>query len=383
MRLSSGIDLGYCTNIHPGESWAEVFAALQEHTLAVRERVAPGRPYGIGLRLGAEAAADLAEPERLREFQRWLEKHDCHVFTINGFPYGQFHGTRVKEQVYRPDWSSVERLDYTRLLFDLLAELTPAGGEGSVSTLPLSFKAFPDSPERWERVRLHLTACARHIEKLSARRGATLHLGIEPEPLCTLETTDELIAWFQTLDEGAREVLGMNYDTCHMAVEFEQAAESLRSLREAGIRISKFHLSSALRLRPEPEALSRLEAFSEDTYLHQVVARRADGSLRRFVDLPEALQAARRQPPPADEEWRVHFHVPVHAQPELVFADTRDHIEEVLDFAATHPGLCRHYEIETYTWGVLPGALRQPRVVDQIVAEYGWVLQEMRRRGLD
>src|SRR3954468_17822838 len=142
MKLSSGLHLAYCTNVHRGETWAETFAALERHVLRVRRRVAPGRSYAIGLRLGQRAAAELAAPSTLVEFQRWLEKHDCYIFTINGFPYGSFHGTRVKEQVYAPDWSTQARVDYTLQLFELLVQLAPREVGGSVSTVAASFKGF-------------------------------------------------------------------------------------------------------------------------------------------------------------------------------------------------------------------------------------------------
>ena len=48
----------------------------------------------------------------------------------------------MKENVYLPDWSSTERLVYTNQLFNIISRLTPEGVEGSVSTLPGSFKAF-------------------------------------------------------------------------------------------------------------------------------------------------------------------------------------------------------------------------------------------------
>jgi hypothetical protein len=142
VKLNHGLHLAYCTNIHRGETWRETFAALENFALAVRERVCPRQPFAIGLRLSQQAAVELSDAKKLLEFQRWLDKNDCYVFTINGFPYGRFHGTRVKEQVYAPDWTSPERLAYTNLLFDLLAKILPTGVEGSVSTLPGSFKEF-------------------------------------------------------------------------------------------------------------------------------------------------------------------------------------------------------------------------------------------------
>jgi hypothetical protein len=143
-------------------------------------------------------------------------------------------------------------------------------------------------------------------------------------------------------------------------------------------------------LHPSAEGLARLREFDEETYLHQVVVRPAGGGpLRRYVDLPDALLAAaegreavNRAGGDGSDEWRVHFHVPVHAHPDLVFRDTRDHVSGMLDVLAASPGLCHHLEIETYTWGVLPGELRRSNVTDQIAAEYEWVLGEMRQRGL-
>lgn len=390
MRLPQGHHLAYCTNIHRGETWEEVFDALSTHGLAVRDRVAGGAPFGLGLRLGAVAARELADRDALLAFQRWLDRENCYVFTINGFPYGQFHGTRVKERVYQPDWATRERLDYTMGLFDLMAELVPRGGEGSVSTLPLSFKGFDWTPFERQAARQHLLECAAHIERLVRVSGRDLHLGLEPEPLCTLETTGELIEFLSEFDDDFRRVIGVNYDCCHLAIEFEDPREALAQLAAAGVRVSKFHVSSALRLHPSAEGLARLREFDEETYLHQVVVRPAGGGpLRRYVDLPDALLAAaegreavNRAGDAGSDEWRVHFHVPVHAHPDLVFRDTRDHVSGMLDVLAASPELCHHLEIETYTWGVLPGELRRSNVTDQIAAEYEWVLGEMRQRGL-
>ncbi len=189
MRLNHGLHLAYCTNIHRGETWRETFASLETYALAVRERVCPKRPFAIGLRLSHRAAHELSDPGTLLAFQRWLAQKDCYVFTINGFPYGQFHGTRVKEQVYLPDWTSPERLAYTNLLFDLLAKLLPAGVEGSVSTLPGSFKGFQLNADALKAIRQNLWYGVEHIAHLAEQTGRKLHLGLEPEPLCLLESS--------------------------------------------------------------------------------------------------------------------------------------------------------------------------------------------------
>lgn len=388
MKLNHGLHLAYCTNVHRGETWAQTFDTLEKHTLVVRRRVAAGQPYAIGLRLGQRAAEELAQPATLAAFRRWLEVNDCYVFTINGFPHGSFHGTRVKEQVYAPDWSTPERLTYTKRLFDLIAQLVPAGVAGSVSTVPGSFKAWTaDDPARRAAIFANVSAIGRYIAELSAKTGRDLHLGLEPEPCCYFETTEETVAFFDGWRASDRGVerdgllrhVGVNYDCCHLGVEFESAPASLDRLVHAGLRLSKIHLSSALRVKPDAAGRAALAAFVEPTYLHQVVVGQGNTVRRRYVDLPDALADAAPSLP--DDEWRVHFHLPLHAAPGAPFGDTRDHLLGALDWMQAHPTTCSHAEMETYTWEVLPPALRLG-IEDQLVREYAWTLQALASRGL-
>ena len=385
MEFPNGIHLAYCTNIHPGETWAETLASLECHTLRVRDAVAPSGPFAIGLRLGHEAAEELARPAVLRAFRRWLRRHRCYVFTINGFPYGRFHGTRVKERVYLPDWTSPERLDYTRRLFSILAELleeAPAGCGGGISTLPGSFKLFAPDAAAMGVMRRNLWACVDHIEALSRACGRDLHLDLEPEPWCLFETTDETVAFFEALaaerrgDNRWRLYTGVNYDVCHLACQYEDPVRSLETLSRHGIRIGKIHLSSALRVKPSDEVRAALRPFAEDVYLHQTVAR-TPSRIRYYLDLHEALASRRRD----EVEWRIHFHVPLQMQARGLFKNTASDNRRVLAQLAAHPALCRHLEMETYTWAVLPPAFRSLDVVDQLAAEYAWCFREMKAAG--
>jgi len=387
MQLTHGVHLAYCTNIHRGETWAETFAGLERHTLAVRRRVGVGRPFAIGLRLGDLASRELAGPQALAAFKDWLSRHDAYVFTINGFPYGRFHGGRVKEQVYAPDWTQPERLAYTERLFRILAALLPDGVAGSVSTVPVSFKAFRRTARELKAARENLWRCVEFLERLSRETGHDLHLGLEPEPLCQLENTPESVAFFEELradrpgDLRLDAHLGINYDCCHLAIEYERPQEALARLRKARIRISKIHLSNALSVRPTQEAREALRGFADDIYFHQVIERRADGELVRYSDLDEALATPLADGPQFEREWRIHFHIPLHAAPTPVFSTTADHLTGVLDEVKLSPSMCRHFEMETYTWEVMPSGLKHRNVVDQLVGEYDWTLARFRERG--
>jgi hypothetical protein len=390
MKLNHGLHLAYCTNIHRGETWRETFDSLEKHALAVREKVCPREPFAIGLRLSNQAAVELSEPKILLEFQRWLEKNSCYVFTLNGFPFGNFHGARVKEKVYAPDWTSPERLAYTNLLFDLLAQLVPAGIEGSVSTVPGSFKEFISSREQEIEIRKNLFRCAGHISRVSEKSKRKLHLGLEPEPLGWLENSAEAILFFEQIriehknDPRLVEFLGVNYDTCHFALEYEEPKNALAAFQNAGIKISKLHLSSALKTKPTAAARAALIFFSDDVYLHQVIERDENGELNFFRDLPDALANNSKLITQNSKlpEWRIHFHVPLHAPAAPPFENTNDHLLSVLDLLVENPKLCSHLEMETYTWEVLPPELKSQNVVDQLAAEYDWTLAQLAKRGL-
>ena len=387
MKLSNQAHLAYCTNVHRGNSWQETFDSLENYVMKVREGVAPEERFAIGLRLGADAARELADPRELYEFRKWLNQKNAYVFTINGFPYGNFHGSRVKEEVYRPDWTTDERLDYTLLLFSILEKLLEPGEEGSVSTLPGSFKEFLPNQEIPDILLQKVDACALEIEKLADSKNLDLHLGMEPEPLGLFETTPETVSFFEKLlDKGTdeeiiRKRIGVNYDCCHLAIEFEDAHEGLDSLVKNGIRLSKLHLSSALSAKPTENNLLRLKDFIEPVYLHQVTLGKDGQCIRRIKDLDTALEMQMAGNLPEADEWRIHFHVPLHASPGGDMGDTRLHVIDTLFWLSKNPNACRHLEMETYTWEVLPEKLQAGTVVEQVGKEYQWTLEQMDKIG--
>ncbi|MCX6874124.1 MAG: metabolite traffic protein EboE [Verrucomicrobia bacterium] len=384
MKFASA-HLAYCTNIHPAETWEETRVMLASQVLAVRDRLrrtghlGADERFAIGLRLSAVAARELLEHEHLARFREWLAASNTYIFTINGFPYGSFHGIRVKEQVFRPDWSDPARLAYTKDLFRILAALARTDVSASVSTLPGSFKAFKADETL---IRQHLIELAGFLDELSDASGHDFHLGLEPEPLGHFEDMVETVAFFQRLRHHAPDIpaiqrrIGVNYDACHFALEYNDAHEVLELFGWAGIRISKIHLSSALAFAPnDPAALAAIRAFVEPTYFHQVLLRRSDNTIRRFPDLPDFLAAldAGHLTAADFQEARVHFHIPLDAEPAAPLRSTCGQTLEVLAWRRTQPEACQHYEIETYTWGVLPAGLQRP-VAAQIAGEYQWVL---------
>jgi hypothetical protein len=365
--------LTYCTNIHPGDSWADVLGNLEGHALEVKRAISPQQPFPLGLRISAQATAEL-DAAAVRRFSDWCGEHDCYVLTLNGFPYGAFHGTAVKETVYLPDWRDARRVAYTTRLADLLAAWTPGGQATSISTVPIAFRdGFADA--HWPLVKENLLATLTHLAHVRDRGGPLIRLAIEPEPCCAIETTQEALDFFERMRFPASlaEHIGLCFDCCHQAVEFETPAGCLAQLAQAGIPIAKVQVSSAL--RAHGAAAAHLLAFDEPTYLHQAVVLRKNGELERLADLPDLarwLEASDRRGE-TPEECRVHFHVPVFLAEIGAIGTTRFFLEDLLPRLAPDTPL----EVETYSFGVLPAPLRLTSLSASIVRELAWVRETL------
>ena len=403
MRIGADEGLGhltYCTNIHAGESWPDMERSLRKYLPAIKAQVAPRAPLGVGLRIAGSAADALADPAAFADLRELLGDQ-YYVFTFNGFPYGVFHGQPVKDGAYRPDWSDPERLNYSNKLGDLMAKLLPDGMTGSISTVPCTFKPWLEEASNAEQIVsqcvAHLAAHAAHLWKLRERTGKTIVLALEPEPYCLLETIEETVQFFEErlfgtegtkvvsahtglnatqAEEAARQHLGVCYDVCHAAVEYEDPVGSVAALRGAGIDISKVQLSSALKIdQVDAKAAAALAEFDEPVYLHQTMEHRGD----RIVRYPDLSQALAEVEAAAGNEWRSHFHVPIFLDRMEHFGTTQDFLRAILAQHRSDP-LSAQLEVETYTWDVLPEQYRGVGLSDAIARELNWVLEQLGAR---
>lgn len=391
----------YCLNVHPGESLASVREAIETHARAVKARVSPDAPYPLGLRLADAASRELAEPAALEAFRDLLARHALFATGVNGFPYGTFHGGPVKTGVYRPDWSTPERLTYTGRLAEILAALLPEGQTGSVSTVPLGYKgpgsgvqgpgSIGSGAERRGsgvvRAR-QIAVMAEFLHDLHVRTGREIVLALEPEPDCLLENTDDVIAWFEdellyegrrwltancrrTPDEAEallRRYVGLCVDTCHFAVAFEDPLTALIRFESACVRVARIQLSAAIRATVSADALARLTAFIDPVYLHQTKIRLPRGAVVSLPDLTrETLESARAH---AGCELRTHFHVPLFYEGDSTLGSTRVDLTPAFFAHADRQGY--PLEIETYTFDVLPREIRPASLIESLVRETQW-----------
>jgi len=364
------IPLCYSMNVHPGEGLDDVLGAIEKFVVPLKQRLGVQGDFAVGLRL-ANRAAEQTE-QRAGELKQALDKNGLRAVTVNAFPYGDFHADSVKENVYRPDWADSRRAVYTLRAAVALAAMNPRGAKVSLSTVPLSFKSFKPAINA---VTHRLVEMVNLLQAVERKSGVTVSIGVEPEPFCLLETAAETAEWWsRTLlpacrasygrgaDDLAKRYLSVCVDTCHHSVRWEDPRAVLDLYAEHDIPISKIQLSSAL----EAPSTKELEPFAEPRYLHQVVAQSGEDR----IDLGTE---------PLDGPVRCHFHVPVHKETVGALKTTRADMARTLAHAI-ETGATGCFEIETYTWDVLP--LKEGDLLDSLEAEYRSVLELLAKSGV-
>lgn len=391
MRIKEKYHLTYCTNIHAGGDWEETFTSLKQNLPKIKHSVSPDQAFGLGLRLSNAASLELEEGQ-LQGFKDWLAQQDCYVFTMNGFPYGNFHGEPVKDQVHVPDWTTNERLNYTLRLFKQLDFLAPEGMECGISTSPVSYKHWFDSEsdkkQAFAKGADHMVRVALELFKIEKASGRYMHLDVEPEPDGFLENTQEVLDYYQDylipeaikafkpfqlspekVEELLKRYITVCYDVCHFALAYEAPNLTFEEFKAANINVGKIQVSAALKIMfnkdKEEELWDTLAEFNEPVYLHQVTEM-VDGKVKTYNDLPVVLE--KKSP---FRELRSHFHVPIFLKDYGLLQSTQDQIEKVLEYLESN-FVSHHIEVETYTWDVLPNELKVP-ITESIARELEWM----------
>ncbi|WP_282051098.1 metabolite traffic protein EboE [Maribacter aquivivus] len=397
MQLKENLHLTYCTNIHPGQDWKSTFESIKKHVPGIKKEVSKEQPFGLGLRLSNKASEELDLGTNMSDFKKWLDSNNLYVFTMNGFPYGNFHDERVKDMVHAPDWTTDDRLKYTKRLFRQLSELIPVGMNGGISTSPITYKYWHKRESETKNAfyvgAKNMLEVAKQLFKIEQATGTYLHLDIEPEPDGLLENSDEVLSFYsdyllpigalffkQELGLGQKEseelikkYITICYDVCHFSLAYEEPKDTFAKFKKENIRVGKIQVSAALKILFDGDIddviWEQLSQFNEPTYLHQVTEI-IDGKVKTYSDLPLVLEGDRNH-----KELRAHYHVPIFLEKYGELFSTQDHILKTMNCIKSNP-ISEHLEIETYTWDVLPADLKQDLSVS-IIREIEWFKSHM------
>jgi hypothetical protein len=394
MDLGKGLGhLTYSTLVHQTDNWDQLWKSVNTYLPAVKARVAPHQKFGVCLRTSAPSAEMLSQdPSKRADLKKFFADNDLYLYTANAFVYGVFKKQVIKEDVYEPDWQTAERREYTKQVANLLAELAPEGVSPSIQSAPLGFKPKVTGDDVVDAYTNNVIDVVAHLVELKKKTGKTVTLGLEPEPRCYLETTDETIAYFKNYlfsgetakklakktglpeadaNTAMREYTGVVFDIGHQSVGYEDIPVSLQKLVDNGVQIVKLQEAASMHIpNVQQKTVDALQSFAKTIYLSQTCQLK-DGKHTWFLNLEDAFDAFQKDPGP--REWRTHFHVPVFLS-DLggAFGTTRFALEQALAFHKKTP-LSTHLEIETYTWDVLPDHLKTGDIVEYVTRELDWV----------
>lgn len=399
MLVNNKYHLSYCSNIHAADSWEDTFASLKKYIPAIKNKVSPDAPFGIGLRLSNLASVQLGLDENMHQFKKWLNRNNLYVYTINSFSYGSLHNKKVKDFVYAPDWTSLDRVAYTVRLAKQLAILLPPNVVGSISTCPISYKHWHFEDETLLNNTLkksadNLCKVVAELYKIEIETGKTLHLDLEPEPDGLLENSLDVINFFRgylapAAIEIFEEKLAINaekaefliynfvnvcYDVGHFSLAYEEPETTFKRFRQTGIKVGKIQMTSALKMvfetkEDQQKIWDTLSLFNAEMYLHQVTEL-VDNKVVTYPDLRSIFLN-----PKAAKELRAHFPVPIFLEKFGNVVSTQDHILKVMEYLKNHE-VTDTIEVETYTWEVLPSELKT-NLFDSITRELFWAKEKL------
>lgn len=384
MAMVDPLLVGYCTNVHAGEDLETTQAQLEQHAVEVANQLQIPH-LAVGLWLSRKTSQQLLSTDSaVGDFSDWLNRKGLIPYTLNGFPFGNFHQEVVKQEVYLPTWADPARLNYTSDLATILVQLLkrcqqPAAHTGTISTLPLGW------PETGQDIRKdsarNLMTLVQRLDQLHQESGIHIQVCIEPEPGCVLGDMNSTLDFFEhflltgdlATDNRIRQYLSVCYDICHSAVMGENATENLNRIRELQLDVGKVQVSSAVTVDFDRQSdqqqhelcWQRLTEFNEPRYLHQTCVF-LDGQRHFFEDLPLALATA---PLRCRGRWTVHFHVPISESAAGDLQTTQCEITEFISACQrldVHP---IHWEVETYAWNVLPADMQRPTLAEGIADE--------------
>lgn len=367
----------YCGNVHPVRQFEDLADYLQNVTPKIQK--AHGDVFPLGLWLPNSALHQARSETGLKTLKQVLDQLETQPITFNAFPMEVFHGERVKEKVYLPDWSEESRLNYTKEVAGLGVDLNMK--DFSISTLSGGFRPYDGE----EKIRLYLSQWLEWVKwarELEDQTHSRVSLALEPEPFNTMEDEgDAVLLWQRLLDqaqkigvseEECQRYLGLCFDTCHFSVRYISLIEAWEKLKQVGMPVHKIQVSVApcWQQAMGEQALNEFFKWDEPVYLHQSFAW-VDGQRHDFLDLDMARKSDLQA-----ERWRTHFHVPIHQgdRPDSTGSELREFLKHLLNNGDEMPTL----EVETYSFHSMGEQWGEKEPLEQSISkELAWLKEQL------
>ncbi len=153
--------------------------------------------------------------------------------------------------------------------------------------MPISYKGWINKKNTvyiYYKTAKNLTKVTENIIK----NKSNIIISIEPEPTCLIEKSQEFINYFNNWikplykkysinnKKNIKNIIGICYDICHFAVQFEKHEKILNNLEKENIIIGKLQISSALKINDDrtkkenKQIIKNLNVFKYSSFLHQI-----------------------------------------------------------------------------------------------------------------
>lgn len=393
MLLKNKYHLTYCSNIFKEKTWKNLFCKLKIYITNLR-KFFKKKHIGLSLCLSNSLANEIKKTDNISNLKMWLKKNRLYISSINGFVYQTFHQKKIKENIYLPDWTSKKRLNFTQNLIDILKNIIKKNHDGSISTLPISYKSWTkDNHKHYVlyKTSKHLSELLILLINIKKQIKNIIHLDIEPEPQCMIETYKETHTFFeqwllpickkyliprykkQKLITHIYTHIKICYDICHFSVNFENHKEILNSIQKSKIKIGKIQISSALKINlnnnNKKSQLKTLLTLQSSPFLHQTTEKVAK-KIKKYTDIKHILETFEQK---THGEMRIHCHISIHEKIYKNIETTHQETQETLKIFLKTLRI-KHIEIETYTHNII----YDDNPLAAIIKEYNWAIHTLK-----
>jgi len=366
--------LSYSLNVYNLSSLNDIIKLCDNEISYIRNSLNyKNTPFALGLWLNAQVANELQNNDNLKLFGEYLKKKNYYISTINAFPFKHFHYKIVKENVYLPDWSELSRVEYTKDIIRILANLLPHNIVGSISSLPGGYK-YRFNQNKIEKMKKNIIDIGKYLYQIYEQTGKKIILSFEMEPDCYWENVKDFIIFYNKLKEIHKNItpfIGVCYDTCHQEIVTPDNHTGLDLLLENRIPIGKIQFSAAL-YAPNSQSRDELKSlkFLESIYLHQTISIKNNQSTR-WADLIKPVEKN-------IDNLIIHFHTPIFLDKltEHLFVKKKELIY-VLGKLKSGECECENLEIETYTYNLIQSILNEDTIEKFISKEYQWIINQL------
>ncbi|HFL8819312.1 MAG TPA: metabolite traffic protein EboE [Candidatus Azoamicus sp. OHIO2] len=365
--------LTYCSNIFKEQDITKLLKILTDYVFFIRKHF-KCKYIGLGLCVSNTLINNVLNIHNLSYLRTWLIKYNLYISSINGFVYKSFHTKKIKEHIHYPDWTSSKRVDYTKKIIYFLSAALTKMTDVSISTSPLSFKTWirrKNAKYIFFKSSVNILYVLQLLINMYKNKKHYIHLDIEPEPYCLLESVNDFLYFFikwlipnsklylHLLDKKnkasyLRKYINLCYDICHFSVNYYNHIDIIKSIVLNKIKVGKIQVSSALEATITNDnykiIMKELLFLNKSKFLHQnTLVTENKIFINKHIDLNyEVLKGFCN-----DTKLRIHCHMPLHLTKYRSYLDTTTNESKDVFLTLLKCIKIKHIEIETYTYDIL------------------------------